>query len=114
MNNRVNSMTGMKPLDAVGMKEVGLVNEKIYDEEETLPLDGLYRYLLQPGEEHGDGRKRATDRIWSKEVYKLKEVLENKENRTIYILDGVERSFVKEELMLVDDVELPPKYVLDW
>ena len=30
-----------------------------------LPEDGLYRYLYQPGEHHGD-QKRATDFIWSK------------------------------------------------
>ena len=47
-------------------------------------------------------------------MFKLRDVSESKGNRTIYFLDGVDRSFVKEELMLIDNVELPPSYVLDW
>ena len=48
------------------MKEVPLVKQENYPPEEVLPEDGLYRYLLQPGEEHDDQQCRATDRIWSK------------------------------------------------
>ena len=36
--------------------------QKCY-KEDTFPEDGLYHYLLQPGEEHDDQRKGATDRI---------------------------------------------------
>ena len=56
-------MTGMSPKDAIGLKEVLLVNRENYP---TLPEDGLYHYLLQAREEHDDQCKRATDRIWSK------------------------------------------------
>ena len=45
-------MIGMKPKDAIKLNEVPLVNQESYPEEDTLPEDGLYRYLLQPGEEH--------------------------------------------------------------
>ena len=51
------------------LKEVPLVNREAYPPEEVLPEDGLYQYLLQPGEEHNDQRRRATDRIWSKGTY---------------------------------------------
>ena len=50
----------MKPKDAIKLKEVPLVNQENY------PEDGLYCYLLQPGEEHDDQCIRAMDRIWSK------------------------------------------------
>ena len=50
-------MTVMKPNDAIGLKEVPLVNRENYP-----PEDGLYHYLLQPGEEHNDQRKKDTDR----------------------------------------------------
>ena len=30
--------------------------DQIYPEETVLPDDGLYRYLYQPGEQHGDQR----------------------------------------------------------
>ena len=37
-------MTGMKPKDAIKLKEVPLVES--YPPDDTLPEDGLYRYLL--------------------------------------------------------------------
>ena len=40
-------MTGMKPKDAIKLKEVPLVAQESYPEEEVLPEDELYRYLLQ-------------------------------------------------------------------
>ena len=42
-----------------------------------LPENGLYSYLLQPREEHGDQCKRATDRIWSKKTYRLSNIVED-------------------------------------
>ena len=41
-------MIGMKPKDAIKLKEVPLVARESYPPEEVLPEDGLYRYLLQP------------------------------------------------------------------
>ena len=77
---------------------------------------GLYRYLLQPGEEHDDQRRRATDRIWSKASYRLREIAENPGNRVMYyLLNGLERAFVSEELMLIPEgTELLPDYVQEW
>ena len=68
-------MIGMKPKDAIKLKEVPLVKQENYP-----PEDGLYRYLLQPGEEHDDQRRRATDRIWSIASYRLREITENPGN----------------------------------
>ena len=81
-----------------------------------MPEDGLYRYLLQPGEEHDNQRKRAMDRSWSKKIYRLREIVEDSGNRVMYYLkNGPERAFVKEELMLIpEDTELPPDYVQKW
>ena len=47
-------------LDAIVLDQVPLVKRENYPPEDTLPEDGLYRYLLQPGEEHDDQRRRAT------------------------------------------------------
>ena len=98
------------------MKEVPLVKQENYPPEEVLPEDGLYQYLLQPGEEHDDQRRRATDRIWSKASYRLREVVESPGNHVMYYLaDGPEQAFVLEELMLIpEDTELPPDYVQEW
>ena len=83
LNDTETEMIGMKPKDAIKLDEVPLVNRESYPPEEVLPEDGLYRYLLQPGEEHDDQRRRATDRIWSKGTYTLREIVENPGNRVI-------------------------------
>ena len=99
-------MIGMKPKDAIKLNQVPLVNRESYPPEDTLPENGLYCYLLQPSEEHNDQRKRATDRIWFKKTYRLREIVEDSGNRVMYYLkDGPERAFVKEELMLIPEVQ---------
>ena len=52
MNNTVSSMIDMKPKDTIRLDTVPL--DKRYPKETVLPGDGLYRYLYQPGEQHGD------------------------------------------------------------
>ena len=116
LNDTETEMIGMKPKDAIKLKEVALVVRESYPPEEVLPEDGLYRYLSQPGEEHDDQRRRATDRIWSKGTYRLREIVENRGNRVMYYpRDGPEQPFVSEELMLIpEDTKLSPDYVQEW
>ena len=124
LNDTETEMIGMKPKDAIKLHEVLLVDLESYPPEEVLPEDGLYRYLLQPGEKHNDQRPGATNRIWSKGTYRLREIIENPGNHVMYYLtgsrtphsrDGPERAFVSEELMLIpEDTELPPDYVQEW
>ena len=54
LNDMETEMIGMKPKDAIKLKEVPLVARESYPPEEVLPEDGLYRYRLQPREEHDD------------------------------------------------------------
>ena len=54
LNDMETEMIGMKPKDAIKLKEVPLFNQEAYPPEEVLPEDGLYHYLLQPSEEHDD------------------------------------------------------------
>ena len=133
LNDTETEMIGMKPKDVIVLDKVPLVKQESYPPEEALPEDGLYRYLLQPGEEHNDQRCRATDRVWSKGTYRLREIMENPGNRVMYYLTdesagpgtplgshgpdsalapAPQRAFVSEELMLIlEDTELPPDYV---
>ena len=113
LNGTTTEMIGMKPKDAIKLNEVPPVNRENYPEEDKLPEDGLYRYLLQPGEKHDDQWHRATYRVWSKGTYRLKEIVEDSGNHVMYYLkDGPKRAFVSEELMLIsEDTELPPDYV---
>ena len=133
LNDTTTEMIGMKPSDAIKLDEVPLVKRDNYPPEDKLQKDGLYRYLLQPGEEHIDQQRRATDRICSKRAYRLREIMENPGNRVMYYLlspdvpgdplcrgaplwgNGPKRAFVSEELMLIpEDTELPPDYVQEW
>ena len=61
MNNTVSLMIDMKPKDAFKLDIVPL--DKKYPEETVLSEDGLYRYLYQPGEQHGDQKRQATDLV---------------------------------------------------
>ena len=59
------------------------------------------RYLYQPGELEGGG-KRATDPIWSLKVYNIEKVVtEPKEPVMYYLFDGPKQGFIREELMVV-------------
>ena len=116
VNDRQTEMIGMKPKDAIVLDQVPLVKREAYPPEEVLPEDGLYQYLLQPGEEHDDQWCRATDSMWSKGTYRLREIVENPGNHVMYYLrDGPDRAIVSEELMLIpEDTELPLDYVQKW
>ena len=54
LNDTETEMIGMKPKDAIKLNEVPLVNRENYPPVDKLPEDGLYRYQLQPSEEHDD------------------------------------------------------------
>nr|CAG8608693.1 15739_t:CDS:1 [Entrophospora candida] len=75
-------------------------------------------YLLEPGElEFGFTKRRITDMNWSPKVYNIKKVLIQKNQPILYWLmdengDGPERSFAREQLMVVKNIEYPPDWVL--
>ena len=100
-----------------------------------MPEDGLYKYLLQPNEEHDNQRRRAMNRVWSKATYRLREIIDAGSCVMYYLRDGVaerpwahraqgpestlvptlQKAFVSEELMLIlEDTELPPDYIQEW
>ena len=114
MNNTKSSMIDMKPKDAIKLDIVPL--DKTYSEEIVLPEDGLYRYLYQPGEQHGDQIGRATDLTWSKNTYRLYRIVQEPGSRVLYYLqDRPDRAFVSEELIHVSqDTQVPPDWVSEW
>ena len=108
MNNTASPMIGMKPKDAIKLDTVTL--NKTYPEETVLPEDEFYRYLYQPGEQHGDQKRRATDLIWSKNTYRLDQIVQEPGNRVLYYLqDEPDTSFVREESMHIsEDAQVLP------
>ena len=114
MNNTVSSMIDMKPKDAIKLDTVPL--DKKHPKETVLPEDGLYRYLYQPGEQHGDQKRRATYLIWRKSTYRLDRIIQEPGNRVLYYLqDGPNRAFVHEKLTHIsEDTQVPPDWVSQW
>ena len=77
-------MIGVKLKDAIKLDTVPL--DKKYSEETVPPEDGLYRYLYQPGEQHGDQKRRATELIWSKNTCRLDRIVQEPGNCVLYYL----------------------------
>ena len=105
----------MTAAKAIKLENVTL-NIKDYSKEDMLSVDGLYRYLYQPGELERGQTRRATYMIWSWNVHRLDRVISNPGQRVLYYLaDGdktPKRAFVREELMLIPEgTELPPDHV---
>ena len=112
LNNEVTSLTGKKPAVAIKEKAVSAKPSTKYTRpvgvnEKKLPSLVNVRYLYQPGELEGGG-KRATDPIWSLKVYRIERSVTKPNEPVIYYLhDGPKWSFVHEELLVV-----PPNTVL--
>ena len=114
MNNTKSSMIDMKPKDAIKLDTLPL--DKTYPEETVLAEDGLYRYLYQPGQQHGDQKRQATDFVWIKNTYRFDRIVQDPGNRVLYYLqDGTDRALVPEELMRVfEDTQVPPEWMSEW
>ena len=114
LNNEVTRLTGKKPAEAIKEKSISSKPSTPYSRpvglnEKNLSPQVNVRYLYQPGELEGGGR-RATDPIWSFKVYNIEKVVTKPEEPVMYYLfDGSKRGFVREELMVVSsDTVLPP------
>ena len=120
LNNEPTRLIGKKPQDAIEAKSVAQKPSSVVPGravgllEERLSSDADLRYLYQPGEQEG-GRRRATDPIWSLEVYEQGAcgLIRPGEPVVYYLRDGPKRGFVREELQVVPwNTELPPEGVL--
>ncbi|KAL9983293.1 hypothetical protein ACROYT_G005440 [Oculina patagonica] len=114
LNNEVTRLTGKKPSEVIKVKAFAAKPSTPYlrsvgKSEKKLPSSVNVRYLYQPGELEGGG-KRATDPIWSLKVFSLERaVMKPNEPVLYYLHDGPKRGFVREELLVVPpDTALPP------
>ena len=117
MNNEVTRLTGKEPLEVLKSKDISInapkYNRPVGFDEVRLSLFSKVRFLFAPGEyEGGDGR-RATDPVWSLEIFGLSHSKVSPDQPVMYYLSGgPKRSFVREELQVVpEDTEAPPKSV---
>ena len=97
-----------KPSSVVPGRHLGL-------KEQQVPSWVGVRYLYQSGEPVG-GRRRATDPVWSLEVYRLGRSVTKPDEPVLYYLqddDAPQRGFVRVELLAVlSDTQLPSDEVL--
>ena len=117
MNNEVTRLTGKEPLEVLKSKDISINAPKYnrpvgFDEVRLSPFAKL-RYLFAPGEYEGGDRRRATDPVWSLEIFELSHSKVSPDQPVMYYLSGgPKRSFVREELQVVpEDSEAPPKSV---
>ena len=98
----------MKPVDVIKQT---LVEQRFSQpaKEKLLDVGMKVRYLYKPGELEGyqykgERRKRSTDSIWSVDVYEIKDRYVQKQQPTLYYLNGgPKRSFIFEELQPIQD-----------
>jgi len=103
LNSTPTRITGKEPIKALKSKEVDIDKSKfkrpVGVSEIRLPPFVKVRFLLDPGEDEGGERRRATDPIWSLEVYNLSSGVISEGQPVLYHLyDGPKRKFVREEL----------------
>ena len=90
LNGEVTRLTGKKPAQAIKEKSVSSKPSTPYsrpvgvNEKKLSPRVNL-RYLYQPGELEGGGR-RATDPIWSLKVYNIERAVTKPDEPVVYYL----------------------------
>jgi len=114
LNGEVTRLIGKRPSEAIKARSVTQrpstpAGRPAGLHEKKLASSVVVRYLYQPGELEG-GRRRATDPVWSLKTYRLeRSVTKPDEPVLYYLLDGPQRGFVREELLVVSpDTQLPP------
>ena len=118
LNSEPTRITGKEPEEALKMEAIDITppeyKRPVGLDEKRLPPDVEVRYLYAPGEDEGGDKRRATDPIWSLEVYDLARTVVEPGKPVLYYLDGgPRRGFVREKLQFVpQDTELPPESVL--
>ena len=117
LNKEPTRLIGLKaPLEAIKLSEVKQISSSKSTKsrpESLLPRGIKVRYLYQPGQLEGGERRRATDPIWSLDLYEIRQVM-GKDPIVYYLHDATnspapKRGFVREELLVVPvDTQLPP------
>ena len=118
LNSEPTRITGKEPVKTIELDEVYIASQRYKQavglDEVRLPIGVRVRYLLTPGEDEGGERRRATDPLWSLEVYNISHSIVSVDQPVLYYLqDGPRHGFVHEELQIVPEgTELPPEFVL--
>ena len=91
MNNSVHSATKLKPVDAIKLESVEQKKitpaelKKMNTNAANLDIAMPVRYLLAQ-DETIDGRRRATDPIWSEKIYFIESIVNNPGQPKLYYI----------------------------
>lgn len=89
----------IKALNKETKKPPPIITRKV--DAEICPYANV-RYLYQPGELEGGGKRRATDPVWSVDIHKIDYHIITQGIRVYYLKSPApKRGFVKEELLIV-------------
>ena len=89
----------IKALNAEAKKPRPVETRKV---DEPVCPNASVRYLYQPGELEGGGKRRANDPVWSVDIHKIDNHIITQGIRVHYLKAPVpNRGFVKEELLIV-------------
>ena len=92
-------------IKAVAQKPSTIQGRQAVLKEQKLVSGVVVRYRNQPDELEG-GRRRATDSVWSLQVYLLGHSVTKPDEPVLnYLLDGSPRGFVREELLVLPDTQ---------
>ena len=111
INDEPTRLIGMKPSEAIKKTSIKVESSAPTKDknEESLPSNVFVRYLYQPGELEGGERRRATDPIWSLDIYRIERSVVKPGQPILYYLNGIKRGFVRQELLVVPlNTEKPP------
>ena len=119
MNTEPTRLTGKDPSSTIGLEKVsikkGNYERPVGLNEIRLSPFARVRYLYAPGEDEGGEKRRATDPIWSLDIYDLsRSVVSSGQPVLYYLSEGApKRGFVREELQVVPyNTEPPPRRLL--
>ena len=97
----------IKALNAETKKTPPVVTRKA---EEPICPNVNVRFLYQPRESEGGGKRRATDPIWSVDIHKIDHHIITQGIRVYYLkAPAPNRDIVREELLIVPDDTMPLK-----
>lgn len=115
INDEPTRLIGMKPSEAIKKSTITVESSAPTKDknEKSLPSNVFVRYLYEPGELEGGDKRRATDPIWSLDIYKIERSITKPDQPIVYYLNGIKRGFVRQQLLVVPpNTELPPDKIV--
>jgi hypothetical protein len=112
MNKQTTRLIGMPPNKAIERKEVEQPKSdvrliKAAKKEPPLPFNAQVRVKLGP-EDQKDGKQRATDPTFSRQVYQVVKRVKGESTPPLYFVEGKKHGYLRSQLQVVRGEPQPP------